>query len=134
MDHARIRLRPETTDGKDRLKADTTEEVEKIDLGEAWTQATGLPFVYAFWAGRPEALTADDVRALQAARDAGVADPERVAREYFDDPALHSIGAEYLRDNIKYDFGAAERAGLEMFYRYAAELGLVPASPGLRFY
>ena len=31
-----------------------------------------MPFVYAFWAGRPEALTPDDVLALQQARDAGV--------------------------------------------------------------
>ena len=26
--------------------------IEKIDLGEVWTRETGLPFVYAFWAGR----------------------------------------------------------------------------------
>ena len=31
--------------------------IEKIDLGEAWTAMTGLPFVWAFWAGRPDALT-----------------------------------------------------------------------------
>ena len=47
--------------------------VEKIDLGEAWTRMTGLPFVWAFWAGRPAVLGAEDVRALQEARDAGVA-------------------------------------------------------------
>lgn len=118
-----------------RLKADATyEPVEKIDLGEVWTKTTGLPFVYAFWAGVPAALTGDDVRAIQAARDAGVADPERVARDYFDDPSLHAIGAHYLRDNIKYDLGDAEQAGLETFYRYAAELDLVPEPSGLRFY
>jgi predicted solute-binding protein len=27
--------------------------VEVIDLGKAWMDLTGLPFVYAFWAGRP---------------------------------------------------------------------------------
>ena len=25
----------------------------KIDLGAEWTRMTGLPFVWAFWAGRP---------------------------------------------------------------------------------
>ena len=25
----------------------------KIDLGAEWTRLTGLPFVWAFWAGRP---------------------------------------------------------------------------------
>ncbi len=30
---------------------------------------TGLPFVYAFWAGRPGIVSADDIAALQRARD-----------------------------------------------------------------
>jgi len=32
---------------------------------------TGLSFVYAFWAGRPDALNAIDVEALQRARMPG---------------------------------------------------------------
>lgn len=108
--------------------------IEKIDLGETWTRTTGLPFVYAFWAGRPGILTVDDLRALQEARDAGVADPEGVARAYLGDGPRQAIGAKYLRDNIKYALGDPERAGLEAFYRYAAELGLVPQPDGLRFY
>src|SRR5688500_1728904 len=34
--------------------------VDKIDLGEEWSGMTGLPFVYAFWAGRPDVVGADD--------------------------------------------------------------------------
>jgi chorismate dehydratase len=109
--------------------------VEAIDLGQAWTRMTGLPFVYAFWAGRADALEAGDVTALRQARDAGVAASDEVAREYLRDaPALQAVGARYLRDNIKYDLGDEERAGLELFYRYAAEAGVAPASDGLRFY
>ena len=117
---------------EERLKA--IGSVEKIDLGETWTGMTGLPFVYAFWAGWPEALAAEEVRAIQAARDAGVADPDRVSREYFSDPTLHAVGARYLRDNIKYYLGEPELAGLDAFYQYASELGLVPKPAGLRFY
>ena len=113
-------------------------DVEKIDLGEVWTAMTGLPFVYAFWAGRPGALTSDDVRALQEARDAGVQHPDEIARDYFRDApdALHrqAIGARYLRDNISYHLGETERAGLELFYRYAAEIGVVPDAGALRLY
>ena len=29
---------------------------EKVDLGEQWTKMSGLPFIWAFWAGRPGAL------------------------------------------------------------------------------
>jgi chorismate dehydratase len=109
--------------------------VEAIDLGQAWTRMTGLPFVYAFWAGRADALEAGDVTALRQARDAGVAASDEVARQYLRDaPALQAAGARYLRDNIKYDLGDEERAGLELFYRYAAEAGVAPASGGLRFY
>ena len=68
--------------------------VEAIDLGQAWTDLTGLPFVYAFWAGRADALEAGDVAALQQARDAGVAASDEVAREYLRDaPALQAVGA-----------------------------------------
>ncbi len=119
--------------GEVRLKPERT-YIEKIDLGEEWLTLTGLPFVYAFWAGRPGALTDGDVRALQEARDAGASNPEVVAAGYFGDPALQAIGARYLRDNIKYQLGDAERAGLETFYRYAAELGLAPDVKRVQFY
>ena len=127
-----------------RLKADPTYDdrgarlppgVEKIDLGEVWTAMTGLPFVYAFWAGRPGALVRNDVAALERARDAGVAQPEKIAHEYFaGSPEHQALGARYLRDNIKYDLGEAERAGLELFYRYAAEAGVVAGTKRLDFY
>jgi chorismate dehydratase len=110
-------------------------EIETIDLGETWTAMTGLPFVYAFWAGRPDALAAADVIALQRARNAGVTQPGLIAREYFPDaPERQAIGARYLRDNIKYYLHDRERAGLELFYRYAAEAGVVPGTAPLEFY
>ena len=110
-------------------------EIEKIDLGEAWQTMTGLPFVYAFWAGRPGALRAPDVDALQRARNAGVTQADVIAREYFPDSLVRqAAGARYLQDNIKYYLRAEERAGLETFYRYAAESGVVPTAGELRFY
>ena len=116
-------------------EADERRDIQKIDLGDAWTSMTGLPFVWAFWAGRAGVLSADDVRALQAARDTGVNQRDAIAREYFHElPQHRDLGARYLRDNIKYDLGGDERAGLEQFYRYAAEIGLAPAPEGLRFY
>jgi chorismate dehydratase len=108
---------------------------ESIDLGEAWTSLTGLPFVYAFWAGRADALESGDVMALQQARNAGVAASDEVARLYLrETPALQAVGVRYLRDNIKYYLGDEERAALELFYRYASEVGVAPASEGLRFF
>jgi chorismate dehydratase len=109
--------------------------VQKIDLGELWTSTTGLPFVYAFWTGRPDAVTQEDVRTLVSARDQGVVSVDKIAREYFPgDPQRQSAGERYLRDNIKYDFGWEEAEGLEAFYRYAAELELVTFDGETRWY
>ena len=54
----------------------------KIDLGEQWTALTGLPFVWAFWAGRPGVLSPGALAALSDARDAGVAASDAIADAY----------------------------------------------------
>src|SRR5581483_800031 len=55
------------------------EGARKIDLGELWTSTTGLPFVYAFWAGRPGLVDPEDVTTLQRARDEGVVNVADIA-------------------------------------------------------
>ena len=117
------------------LFLDPPSDIRKIDLGQLWTEATGLPFVYAVWAGWRDALSAEDVRLLQRARDEGVADPDGVARAYYPAaPAREGVERRYLRDNIRYVLGAEELEGLRTFYRYAAEADLVSEVRELRFY
>lgn len=109
--------------------------VTKIDLGEVWTEMTGLPFVYACWTGWPGALTRADVAALQRSRDEGVAQSDAVAAAYYpDDTPRQAVARRYLRDNIRYFLGRDEREGLKTFYRYASELDLVRFDGTLRFY
>jgi chorismate dehydratase len=109
--------------------------VRKIDLGQLWTESTGLPFVYAVWAGWPGAMSADDVRLLQRARDEGVDATDEVARAYYpDDPGRQAVAKRYLRDNIRYVLGDEELEGLRTFYRYAAEQRLVPTAGALTFF
>jgi len=111
------------------------EGLEKIDLGEEWIGMTGLPFIYAFWAGRRGVATTDDVAALNRARDRGVADLERVAARYFPgDSEKIRRGADYLRENVKYALGEREQSGLREFYRLSAELGLVTAPYAIEFF
>ncbi len=109
--------------------------LRKYDLGEEWTQMTGLPFIYACWTGRPGVLGGDDVAALRAAQAEGVAAVDAIAQEYagLDEPRV-ARAAAYLRDNVKYGLGPDEEAGLRMFYRLAGELGIVPAGRDVRFY
>lgn len=99
----------------------------KIDLGETWLAMTGLPFVYAAWTGRAGAVNADDVQALQAARDEGVANLAAIAAEYAPhDAGRRTRAAVYLRDNVRYELGPPEVAGLQLFLDRAAALGLAP--------
>ena len=107
--------------------------VTKIDLGERWTEMTGLPFVWAFWAGRPGALTAGHVRQLLGARDAGVAASDAVAAAYCG-PERAERARRYLRENIRYDWGARELSGLGTYYDLALKHGLVEAVTRPVFY
>jgi chorismate dehydratase len=107
----------------------------KIDLGAEWQTFTGLPFVYACWAGRSGALGPADVATLQEARAAGEVGAAEVAARFFPgDPGRAGIGARYLRENIRFRLGDRERAGLERFFALAADVGVVPAAQSLRWY
>lgn len=108
---------------------------EKIDLGEAWRQLTGLPFVYAAWTGRPGVLEPAHLEALRRVRDAGLAARDAIAGDYAAATGRSPAAvASYLRDNLSYTFGPRERAGLERFFALAVEAGIVPPGPAVRFY
>jgi chorismate dehydratase len=109
--------------------------VKKIDLGAEWKAMTGLPFVYAMWVGRPGAATAEHCRALQQARDHGLAHLPEIADDVSGgDPNRARRSLEYLRDNLRYTLGDREAAGLRRFHELASEIGLVPTLQPLRFY
>ena len=107
--------------------------LEKIDLGERWTTMTGLPFVWAFWAGRPGGVTAEGLAALAAARDAGVAASDAIADAYCG-PARAALCRAYLRDNIRYVLDDRAAAGLGKYYELAAKHGVIDAVRPLEFY
>lgn len=110
-------------------------QVTKVDLGSEWKALTGLPFVYAMWVGRPGAASPEQCRALQIARDRGLANLGAIAKQAGDgDTALEQRVLVYLRDNLKYGLGDAEQAGLRRFYELATEIGITPELRPLRFY
>jgi chorismate dehydratase len=119
--------------GDPALYLDSDSETQKIDLGEAWTSMTGLPFVWAFWAGRSGTLSQEVLSALTAARDAGVAASDRIAEDYCG-AARAELGRVYLRDNIRYGLGEREQAGLRRFYELADDHELVEAMRPIAFF
>ena len=106
-----------------------------LDLGQAWHQSTGLPFVYAFWAGPLGVIDAAGIEALQAALESG----RRAVRQIAEGYAAHGqrragTNETYLTEHIHFDLGEAEQSGLREFYRRAFALGLIPRVPELRFH
>lgn len=102
-----------------------------LDLGAAWLERTGLPFVFAFWAGPRGRLAGADVARLQAAKRDGLASIDSLAAGFGGDARRN---AAYLRENIVYDLGPQELAGLREFLRRAHALGLVAHLPELSFH
>lgn len=109
--------------------------LRKYDLGEAWKEMTGLPFVFAIWAGRAGAIDAEQVEVLQQARDNGLSAAEQIAADCVGtEPVRQRSAVSYLRDTLNYGFGARERQALMQFHLLAADLTLVPAWRPLRLY
>jgi chorismate dehydratase len=109
--------------------------LRKIDLGEAWTDLTGLPFVWAFWAGRPDAADREIVNLLQHAAETGMRNSDAVGDAYCADrPERRALAREYLRQNLMFRFTGRALEGLETYYREAASLGLVGGDVHVNFF
>jgi chorismate dehydratase len=126
--------------GDPALKVDRS-RYETLDLAEEWIRHTGKPFVFAFWAVRSAALAeADpslDIAAIfRDSRDHGLqpSSLEKITREWAPRLGIGEAAVKaYLTENIYYELDVACLEGLQLFYRYAAEIGALPESPQLRF-
>jgi chorismate dehydratase len=107
--------------------------LRKVDLGEQWTGMTGLPFVWAFWAGRPTALDRETVARLVRARDDGVQASGAIADAYCA-PEWAERGRRYLKENIQYGWGARELEGLRTYYDLAVAHGVIEEARPPVFY
>jgi chorismate dehydratase len=109
------------------------------DLAEEWVRFTGKPFVFAFWAVRHDALkdcNLDLAAIFQISRDHGLAPKnlDEIAKTWSAKLGLSEEGVrEYLTRNIHFQLDSDCIDGLQLFYRYAHESGLLPRVPELRF-
>lgn len=99
--------------------------LDKIDLGQLWTEMTGLPFVWAFWSGRAGAAPPSVVARLHEAAARGQDDFDRIAVDYCRDyPERVPVARQYLRENMRYGLGPREVEALRIYYREVGALGL----------
>jgi len=85
------------------------------DLGTAWHELTGLPFVYAVWALRRGHHNAALREKLRAAKAAGLARLEQTIADHPDYDV--DFRRAYLGGHIRYDLGVNEKVGLAKFVK-----------------
>jgi chorismate dehydratase len=119
----------------------------EIDLGGAWRQHTGLPFVFAVWAHSltggtpvPQVVASaprgrrDLGELLSAARDRGVARAAEIAET--DGPQLGwpvELARRYLTRCLRFTLDERGIAGAELFADYCRKLDLAPANASIRW-
>ncbi len=96
----------------------------QLDLGAAWAEWTGLPFVFAVWMAR----RGTDRHRLATA--AAVLDRQRrhnrqrldgmIARQAGPRRWPRDMAGEYLRNTLHYNFTDTHRRSLELFFDHAA--------------
>jgi chorismate dehydratase len=95
------------------------------DLGEQWNKLVGLPFVYALWLIRPEVRDSEPLaERLRKLRDENFADIDKLVAE--EKEFGHDFCRRYYRENLHFNFGEKEKAGLREFSRRFREQRLLP--------
>jgi chorismate dehydratase len=91
---------------------------EPTDLSQAWTDWTGLPFVFARWAVRkslPEAEKRDLLLSLISGLDLSLDDLEAVAAKRAEDTAFEPDFIQAYLKGILYRIGPEEEKGMALF-------------------
>ena len=93
-----------------------------LDLGAEWVEWSGLPMVFAVWAGKQKFLPAER-KLFQDSCTFGLA--------YLDDIVMEAdrvrgfnraLAREYLTRNIVFELGEEERRGMELYLRLAKDI------------
>jgi predicted solute-binding protein len=100
------------------------------DLGAAWVEQTGLPFVFAVWAFQ-RGLAGGLPAVLRQAKAAGLAHLEEIVQNATD--AAPELLREYYARCVWYDLDDAAKEGIRRFQRYLQEFGLIQRSHDLRY-
>ncbi len=95
---------------------------ETLDLGDEWTAMTGLPMVFAVWAGPQEAMQPRYAQGVprilpvsdwRSWRTSSARNPPR--RRF-----PEALVRKYLTEHIVFELGERDYAGLELFLQHAA--------------
>jgi predicted solute-binding protein len=101
-----------------------------LDLGEEWCSLTGLPMVFAVWAGARRHLTPAVADAFVQSYRYGMSRLDDIVAEA---PSLHGVSQElartYLTEHIKFELNSEDRRGIALYRRKVAELRELDLAP-----
>ena len=103
----------------------------QVDLGGAWRDLTGLPFVFAAWTARAGVDVGDLPTRLERAKREGLARVgEIVGREASQRRWPADVARRYLTEYLSFELRERQIEAIRTFHRKAAEHGLI--GPGVR--
>jgi len=91
-----------------------------LDLGAEWVAWSGLPMVFAVWAGKSVHLTSDVARAFADSCEWGLGHMDEIVAAAARERGFgEALAREYLTKHIVYGLGERHRQGLELFRKLA---------------
>ena len=94
---------------------------ETLDLGAEWVAMTGLPMVFAVWAGRKEWIQSRYERAFVDSCRYGLQHIDEIARmEAAARGVTEELARLYLTRHIVFELGDRDYAGMELYLKFAA--------------
>jgi len=101
----------------------------QLDLGEAWKDLTGLPFVFAVWTARRGLalpILAGLSAQLEDAKRLGLANIEELLSLYAEPRGWpRDVARRYLCDYLKFDIGPRQLQAIRLFHELAARHGAI---------
>lgn len=102
----------------------------QLDLGAAWKQMTGMPFVFAVWCARGDVALGNLPEALVEARQRGMEQIKPIIEKYAIPRGWPAgIAIQYLTRYLTYEIGERQLEAIGLFHRLAAEAGIIPQPP-----
>lgn len=96
---------------------------ETLDLGLEWTQLTGLPMVFALWAGRKEVMQPVFEQAFRDSCREGLAHMDEIVRDQSPIRGITpQLAREYLTRHIVFELTDHDHQGLNLYLKHAAAL------------
>lgn len=93
---------------------------EWLDLGAEWFALTGLPMVFAAWAGKADAVNSELQELTCASYEFGRHRLEEIAQQEHASRGINrELAIHYLRDCIRFELGVREQKGMETFMEMA---------------